>query len=181
MTANYKILAGYPEVFKAIAGISVSEFDALVAEIAPAHAAAELLRKARVDRRNKTGGGAPPRLSLADGVLVSLIGVRFGARTALELIFGVGRSTIPRAMGRLKPILLNSSAAVLLKTPLTVPERQERLLMASQQLPNRGGFLRTLSCSCGIWIESDGRVEPCSYVIRNTYCYSERVAPALHK
>jgi len=74
-------------------------------------------------------------------------------------------------MGRLKPILLNSSAAKLL-APLTVPERQERLLLASQQLPNRGGYLVFLAHGCGIWIENDGTVVPCMYVIRNTYCYN---------
>jgi len=90
MTTNYATLAQYPDVFQAISGLSVPAFAALVEEITPAHAAAELLRKSRTDRRNRIGGGAPPRLNLADRVLVSLIGVRFGAREHLELIFGVG-------------------------------------------------------------------------------------------
>lgn len=173
LTADHATLARFPEAFEAVAGISVAEFDTLVEEIAPAHEAAELIRKFRTDRRNKIGAGAPPRLSLQDRVLVSLIGVRFGARKELEWMFDVGRSTIPRAIGRLKPILLNSSAARLL-VPLSVPERQERLLLATQHLPHRGGFLRLLGGCCGIWIELDGRVEPRPYRLKNTYCYGAR-------
>ena len=159
MTVNHKILATFPETFMAISGLSVAAFDALLVEIAPAYAAAELIRKARTDRRNAVGAGAPPRLTLADGVLATLLKVRFGAKWEVGMILGVSLDTIVRVARRLKPILSASSAIGLL-VPLSVPERQSSLLVASRQLPHFGGYLRLLGYRCSIWLDDHGGVWP---------------------
>ena len=111
------------------------------------------------DRRNAVGAGAPPRLTLADGVLASMIMIRFGAKREVGMILGVSLDTIVRVARRLKPILSASSAIGLL-VPLTVPERQASLLLASRQLPHYGGYLRLLGYRCSIWLDDHGGVWP---------------------
>ena len=163
MDVNRTTLACHPEAFEAIIGLKVADFDTLVAEITPAHAAAELIRKARPDRKRKIGGGMRQRLSLANQVLATLISTRYGARWEVGFFLGVSWDTISRAAVRLKPILADSAAANALM-PLSMSERQERLIRASRCVPQHGGYLRLLGYRSDIWIDDAGVLWPLNRV-----------------
>ena len=74
MILRYVHLSRHPAVFLSLTGLRVPEFDAVVAELLPGHAAGERARLARPDRRRAIGAGHPfelrPHLFVGYGLVV---------------------------------------------------------------------------------------------------------------
>jgi hypothetical protein len=144
-------------------GISREHLDRLVAELAePFQAAREgRLHHQRGDRnrRRLPGAGHPQTLTLPDRVLCALVWLRLALpHQALELIYGVDRSTVSGAIRQIRPLLANRgfatpsgqrlhtladllayAAAERLTIRLTAPRSRVRRPKANR--PGRGAFV----------------------------------------
>jgi len=64
MIARYECLHRHPVVFRALTGVSLAEFDTLIADVLPQYAATERLRHTRPARQRAIGAGPPFRLEI---------------------------------------------------------------------------------------------------------------------
>jgi len=99
-------LTPQPTVFRALTGIGVAEYRRIVAALAEPYAAAERQRVARPARRRAIGGGRRFTLSLADQVLLTLIGLRqYPTFPVLGYLFGLDDRPAARTVARILPLL----------------------------------------------------------------------------
>lgn len=92
--------------FRRLTGLSVHEFDRLLAELEPVWKQARFKQANRKDRRRQPGAGHPFGLSLEDMLLVLLMYYRTYVTYAfLAVVFNVNESTICRIIRRLEPLL----------------------------------------------------------------------------
>jgi len=121
---RYPRLARHPEVFRAMTGLTVAEFDGLVAAAVPALAAADRARLGRPGRRRAIGAGHPTALPPRDRVLLTLVWLRRSPTDGvLGSLFGVDEATVRRTRNRAVPVL-------------------EALGRATMRLPDPGKFKR---------------------------------------
>lgn len=100
---EHRALQTTPRAFKAFSGLTVSEFDRLVARV---QVQLQEARWRRPDRRRAPGAGHPYGLSVPDQVLLTLAARRLHlAHEVLAYLFGVSRSTALRTIGRIGPLL----------------------------------------------------------------------------
>src|SRR5215475_11904278 len=76
MILRYQHVSRFPRVFKAMTGLDVPEFDALVRDILPRYAAAEQTRLSRPTRKRAIGAGHPFTLDARDQLLLTLVWLR---------------------------------------------------------------------------------------------------------
>ena len=137
MMMKYVYLSGYPQIFLSMTGLRVEEFDALVDDVRPLFAAAEVERLSRADRQRAMGGGVAAELSMRDQVLLSVIHLRqYPRQDILGYFFGVSQASVSRLLQRVLPLL---EAAGRDRMRLPDPGRQRRrhldnLLAARPQL-----------------------------------------------
>ena len=106
MILQYKALSENPKVFKALTGLHLSEFEALVEDVLPLYQAGEIERLSRADRQRAIGGGHPFELDDRDHILLTVIWLRvYPTHEVLGYLFGVSAVTIGRSIGRVLPIL----------------------------------------------------------------------------
>ena len=106
MILRHHRLSRYPTVFRAMTGLVVAQFDALVAAVLPRYAAAERARLDRPGRRRALGGGRKFGLARRDHVLLTVVWLRRYPTTAvLGYLFGVSEPTARRAVARVLPLL----------------------------------------------------------------------------
>ena len=93
----------------AFTGISGRHLGLLLSELEPRYDAAreDRLHQHRGRHRLRApGGGARPRLSFTDRLVVTLVHLRLGIpHAALAVVYGVDRATITRAIGQIRPLL----------------------------------------------------------------------------
>src|SRR6476620_23174 len=95
-----------PATFRLLTGITPDKSDALLAAVAPRHAAAEERRLNRPGRRRKVGGGREFTLPLGDRLLMLLMYYRtYATHALLGFLFGVGQSSVCRNVNPLQPLL----------------------------------------------------------------------------
>jgi hypothetical protein len=95
-----------PRVLRALTGLTVAEFDALVAEAVPRLAAADHVRHDRPGRRRAIGAGHPFALRPRDQVLLTIVWLRvYLTNIGLGELFGVEESTVRRTTKRVLPVL----------------------------------------------------------------------------
>jgi hypothetical protein len=95
-----------PDAFRQLTGLAPAAFDALLAELAPRHAAAEARRKDRPGRRRKPGAGRKFALPLGDRLLMLLVYYRtYVTHAFLGFLFGVDDSSVGRNINPLQPLL----------------------------------------------------------------------------
>ena len=134
---KYLYLSGYPQIFLSMTGLRVEEFDALVDDVRPLFAAAEVERLSRPDWQRAMGGGVAAELSMRDQVLLSVSHRRQDPRQdILGYFFGVSQASVSRLLQRVLPLL---EAAGRDRMRLPDPGRQGRrhldnLLAARPQL-----------------------------------------------
>ena len=103
---RYPRLARHPEVFRAMTGLTVAEFDALVAAAVPAVADADRARLSRPGRKRAVGAGHPTALAPRDQVLLTVVWLRrYPTDRVLGYLFGVDEATVRRTRGRVLPVL----------------------------------------------------------------------------
>jgi len=122
MILRYAHLRQHPAVFQAMTGLRVAEYDALVAEVLPAYAAAEGRRHSRPDRRRAIGAGHPFRLARRDQVLLTLVWLRqYPTYPVLGYLFGVSVPTVSRLLRQVLPVLADAG-----RTTLRMPDPHRR-------------------------------------------------------
>lgn len=103
---QYLYLSNYPNVFRAMTGLHVAEFDELVQAVLPAYADAERARLSRPGRKRAIGAGHPFGLSDRDQILLTVVWLRvYPTQEVLGYLFGVSDSAARSAVERVLPIL----------------------------------------------------------------------------
>lgn len=106
MILRYQHVSRFPRVFKAMTGVDVPEFDALVRDILPRYTLAEQTRLSRRTRKRAIGAGHPFSLDARDQLLLSVVWLRqYPLHEVLAYLFAVSDSTVSRAIARLLPLL----------------------------------------------------------------------------
>src|SRR5947209_460904 len=106
MIARLEHLRHHPAAFRALTGLTVPLFEALAADLMPAHRAAEAARRARPGRRRAAGAGHPFALAPADQLLLTVVWLRqYPTQEVLGYLFGASDSAAKRAIDRWLPVL----------------------------------------------------------------------------
>lgn len=106
MIARYARLRRFPAAFRALTGLTVSQFDGVWVDVAPRLAEAERKRLTRPGRKRQIGAGHPFALEERDRVLLTVIWLRrYPIYDVLGLLFGVSQETAVRTVPRVLPIL----------------------------------------------------------------------------
>jgi hypothetical protein len=99
-------LGRFPTVFRAMTGLTLAVFDALLPELVAAFHAARRRRLERPDRRRAFGGGDDFDLAPADQFLLTIVWLRqYPTQEVLGYLFGVSDSSALRAVRRCLPLL----------------------------------------------------------------------------
>jgi hypothetical protein len=103
---RYSHLKQHPNVFYAVTGLRVSEFDDLLDDVQPRYAQAEQERLERPERLRAMGAGHPFELSDRDQILLPVVWLRvYPTHEVLGYLFGVSDSTVSRLIQRVLPVL----------------------------------------------------------------------------
>src|SRR5436305_5237621 len=106
MIMRYMYLSGYPNVFRAMTGLHLGEFDELVQDIQPKYAEAERARLSRPGRKRDIGAGHPFALNERDQILLSVVWLRvYPTQEVLGYLFGVSDSAARSVVERVLPVL----------------------------------------------------------------------------
>ena len=106
MVLRYPHLTRHPAVFRAMTGLSVAQFDALVGDLQGVYAAAERQRLGRPGRRRALGAGRKFALARRDHLLLTVVWLRrYPTYPVLGFLFGVSEPTARRTVGRVLPLL----------------------------------------------------------------------------
>jgi hypothetical protein len=106
MMLRYLYLSNYPNVFRAMTGLYLNEFDGLVQEILPKYAQAERTRLSRPGRKRDIGAGHPFALSDRDHILLTVVWLRvYPTQEVLGYLFGVSDSAARSVIERVLPVL----------------------------------------------------------------------------
>lgn len=103
---RYLYLSEYANVFRAMTGLHVSEFDELVEDVLAKYAAAERTRLSRPGRKRGIGAGHPFALSDRDQLLLTVVWLRvYPTQEVLGYLFGVSDSAARSVIERVLPVL----------------------------------------------------------------------------
>jgi len=107
-------LQHYPRVFQHLTGVSVVEFDALVADLLPALTAAAQARLQRPTRQRTIGGGRQFELAPRAQILLTVIWLRqYPMHEVLGFLFGISHPTVGRVIQRVLPELETAGRATM--------------------------------------------------------------------
>jgi hypothetical protein len=151
MIARYQHLRRYPQVFLAMTGLRVAEFDRLAQDGLPRYAQAEtqrhqaipLPRGASRARRRAIGAGHPFTLARRDHLLLTVIWLRlYPTNEVLAYLFGISDSTVARLLARLLPLLAAAGQDTMrMPDPGRTHRRQLDVLL--RELPELGVVIDT--------------------------------------
>ncbi len=103
---QYERLCQHPTIFKAMTGLTLPEFEDLLADVLPRLISADRDRRSRPQRRRAPGAGRPYTLSERDQVLLTVIWLRrYPTHEVLGYLFGMPDWTARRAILRVLPVL----------------------------------------------------------------------------
>jgi len=103
---RYQYLSNYPNVFRAMTGLHLKEFDELVQVVLPAYAEAERVRLSRPARKRDIGAGHPFALSDRDHFLLTVVWLRvYPTQEVLGYLFGVSDTAARSVIERVLPVL----------------------------------------------------------------------------
>jgi hypothetical protein len=99
-------LSRHPAVFHAMTGLTVAQFDDLIADLLPACVTATQRRLTRPGRRRAIGGGRHADWCWTNQVLLTVVWLRtYPTNEVLAYLLGVSDSTISRVLARILPLL----------------------------------------------------------------------------
>ncbi len=126
-----------PHQFRAFTGLNVSEFDRLLAEVAPAYEAAQRQRSQFPERQRQPGAGRPGALDLPERLLMGLIYLRlYVSQSLLSFLFDLDQSNVCRELNdRLLPVLLEVLPVPLRDAPLRQSAQEEKLDPSEPEKP----------------------------------------------
>jgi len=103
---TFERLGRKPQIFKVFTGVTVVEFEALLARVRPVWVESEQRRLARPNRQRALGGGRKPKFALREQLLVTLVWLRLYLTTeTLGFLFGIDKATVSRYTRALLPAL----------------------------------------------------------------------------
>src|SRR5215204_7129482 len=106
MMMKYLYLSEYSNVFRAMTGLHLHEFDELARDVQPDYAEAERARLSRAGRQRDIGAGHPFALNDRDQILLTVVWLRvYPTQEVLGYLFGVSDSAARSAVERVLPIL----------------------------------------------------------------------------
>lgn len=106
MILHYERLHRYPTVFKSMTGLTVPQFDDLVADLLPRYRAAEQQRLSRPTRQRAIGAGHPFELDPRNQFLLTVVWLRvYPIHEVLGYLFGISDTTVSRIIARILPLL----------------------------------------------------------------------------
>src|SRR5258708_2064142 len=107
-----------PRHFQKFTGLTIAEFEQVLAQVTPAYEQAEYQRRNRGERTRKIGAGRPHSLVLPERLLMGLVYLRlYCSQSLLSFLFDLNESNICREFkDRLMPVLLQ-----VLPVPLRAP------------------------------------------------------------
>lgn len=169
-------LRRYPGVFRAMTGLTVAEFDALVADLLPRYAAAERARLARPGRRRTLGGGRKFTLARRDRLLATVVWLRrYPTYPVLGFLCGVSEPTARRAVARALPLLEAAGCdAMRLPDPGTGHRRDLDALLA--ETPELAVIIDTFEQRVR---RPEGRAEADAYYSGKKRCHTLKSQPAV--
>lgn len=101
---TFKRLSGKAGAFKAMTGLSVAEFQALLEQVRPRYETVVRRRRERADRKRAPGGGVHSPRDVTERLLMTMVWLRlYLTCEAVGVLFDVDKSTVSRAT---RPILL---------------------------------------------------------------------------
>ena len=107
-------LQQHPRVFQHLTGVSVAEFDALVADLLPALTVAAQARLQRPSRQRAIGGGRQFALAPREQILLTVIWLRqYPMHEVLGFLFGISHPTVGRVIQRVLPALEAAARATM--------------------------------------------------------------------
>src|SRR5690348_15171781 len=120
-----------PRHFQAFTGLTVAQFDQLLAETTPAYEAAQQRRR-RCERQRQPGAGRRFALDLPERLLMGLLYLRlYVGQNLLSYLFDIDQSNVSRELNaRLLPLLL---------LVLPVPLRDAPLRHLAKDKPESSG------------------------------------------
>jgi hypothetical protein len=129
MIGRYARLSRHPQVFKAMTGLTVPEFDRLERDLRPRYVAAERTRLSRPTRHRAIRSGHAFTLAVQDQILLVLVWLRqYPTQEVLGYLFDVSDSTVSRTVARLLPVLAAAGQATM--RPPQPGQRSRRTLDA---------------------------------------------------
>jgi len=106
MICRRDALSQHPTVFRALTGLTVTAFQAMLPDLLAAFHKAHHTRLDRPDRQRAGGGGDDFDLAPADQLLLTLVWLRrYPTQEVLGFLFGVSDATAKRAVDRCLPLL----------------------------------------------------------------------------
>lgn len=106
MILQYAHLTTHPAVFGSLTGLTITQFDLLLADALPRYQEAERIRHTRPDRLRDIGGGSQFTLALRDHILLTVVWLRvYPTYPLLGYLFGVSEFVAQRALKRVLPAL----------------------------------------------------------------------------
>ena len=130
-----------PQVFKALTGLTVPEFDQLVTDLLPAFVAAEQQRLRRPDRQRALGGGRQAALRPRDQILLTVIWLRhYPIYVVLGYLFGISHPTVGRIIARVLP-LLEAAGRDTMRLPPPPKAHHRTLEQLLQEFPDLAAVL----------------------------------------
>src|SRR5581483_6230968 len=103
---RYAALSAHPRVFKSMTGLTVEDFDALVADVLPALRRADYARRSQRPRQRAIGGGHPYELSGRDQILLTVVWLlEYPMQEVLAYLFVISDATVSRVIRRVLPLL----------------------------------------------------------------------------
>jgi len=94
---TYETLARKPGAFTSMTGLTIDEFEDLLADLRPRDEAALQERYVATPRRRAPGGGAKPRYALRERLLMTLVWLRLSLTgDAVGVLFSVDKRTVSR-------------------------------------------------------------------------------------
>ncbi len=132
---TYDTLARKPSAFKSMTGVTVDEFEEMLADLRPRHEAARREERAASPRVRAPGGGAKRRHDLRGQLLMTLVWLRlYLTGDAVGVLFGVDKSTVSRTTRPLLGLLRDRG-----QDTLGWPEEARALLDTADGAGGAGG------------------------------------------
>ena len=120
---SYTKLSGNARHFKTLMGMSLQEFDLLLAKVEKAHPEAERERLSKRPRRRVVGAGRRFALDLRNRVLLLLFYYRmYAAQDVAAEVFGAGQATISRSIDQIAPVVRQC-----IQIPAKIHDRTKRV------------------------------------------------------